>query len=121
MTEALIRLQKGQPLDRETFTFGSTVLFTYTVNPEKQQECEITVDIYWFVASENTWYIKFSTLDDVKLFPGFHENSYVSHKEQTWHVDHGRHTLDEFERCVCLVDSHTDRSQPSPAQNEVRE
>lgn len=100
MTEALIRFRKGQPLDRETFAFDSTVLFTYTVNPGKQQECEIAVDIYWFVVSEGTWYIKFSAPDDVKLFPGFHENSFVSHKQQTWHVDHGRHMLDEFERYV---------------------
>jgi hypothetical protein len=114
MTEALIRLRKGQPLDRETFAFGSTVLFTYTVNPGKQQECEIAVDIYWFVASEGTWYIKFSISDDVKLFPGFHENSFVSHKQQTWHVDHGRHMLDEFERYSFAVDAHPNRSQSSP-------
>ncbi|KIM76622.1 hypothetical protein PILCRDRAFT_642853 [Piloderma croceum F 1598] len=105
MTEALIRFRKGQPLDRETFAFGSTVLFTFTANSGKQQECEIAVDIYWFVASEGTWYIKFSIPDDVKLFPGFHENSFVSHEQQTWHVDHGRHMLDEFERVKYESDS----------------
>lgn len=96
MAEALIRLKQGQPLDPETFAHGSKIPYTYTAQSNNQQQSHITVDIYWFAPSENAWYIKCSLPENVTFGPGFHKGSYLSHKQNTWHVDHGRHELNDF-------------------------
>lgn len=106
MAEALIRLKQGQPLDPETFTHGSQVPYTYTATDSKdQQQSYITVDIYWFAPSENAWYIKCSLPGDVKFGPGFHQDSYLSHRESQWHIDHGRHELNDFLAYVIYFES----------------
>lgn len=97
MCEGLIRFEQGQPLDRHTFADGSQIPFHYTAATDKQEELRIMIDLYWFVASEKAWYIKFRTSESVhELPPAFFEDSFVLHKGQTWHIDHGRHPLNEF-------------------------
>lgn len=97
-----MRLEKDQPLDHETFAFGSTVPLTYIDDDGKQVEVLVKVVIYWFVASEESWYIKFSLPSDFGkgLRHGFYEDSFIVHKGKTWAIDHGRHELHHFEKWV---------------------
>ncbi|KAF7977946.1 hypothetical protein HWV62_11804 [Athelia sp. TMB] len=98
--EGVLRFQTDQPLNKDTFKDGADVPLTYINDSGKQVEVLINIVIYWFVASEKSWYIKFGLPEDFDgdLHHGFHENSYVVHEGKKWMIDHGRHQLHHFEK-----------------------
>lgn len=98
--EGLLRFETSQPLDKDTFGTGQIVPLTYTNDHGKQVDVQINIVIYWFVASEKSWYFKFSLPEnfDGDLHNGFHRDSFVLHGGRKWIIDHGRHELHHFEK-----------------------
>lgn len=98
--EGVLRFETGQGLGQDTFKTDQSIPLTYTNDHGKEMDVKIKVVIYWFVASEKSWYIKFSLPEDFDgdLHHGFHEGSYVMHGGKKWIIDHGRHELHHFEK-----------------------